>query len=236
LDRVDAGERFACVEYAIILSQALNALRIPARRVQLRQANHHIGFGRGHVVAEAWIDDLDKWVVLDGQNGAYWADAEGVPMALPDLQRAHHRGDPPATMVGLVDDIDEASTAEWWTHFASASTTGYMWASPPFSPVFQQTRWISTTRLLQRSDHAYPLLSSVSVGLCGDASEPAITLAPMHPYAKSFLVRTKAKEISLQLSDPRWPMDTTPGRHEVELLVVTDYGPATSSALTYDVR
>lgn len=91
LERVAAGERFACVENSIVLSQALNAVRIPARRVQLRQANHHIGVGRCHVVSEAWIDELDKWVVLDGQNGAYWADTDGAPMALPDLQRASPR-------------------------------------------------------------------------------------------------------------------------------------------------
>lgn len=236
LGRVDAGERFACVEYSIVLSQALNALHVPARRVQLRQALHHTGVGRGHVVAEAWIDDLDRWVLLDGQNGAYWADATGVPMALPDLQRTHHRGEPPATMVGLVDDIDESSTAQWWTHFASASTTGYTWASPPFSPVFQQTRWISTARLIQSSDHAYPSLSSLSVGLSGAAADPAITLAAVHPYAASFLVRTTGKEIPLPLSEPRWPMDTTPGRHEAELVVVTEYGPARPSSLSYEVR
>jgi transglutaminase-like putative cysteine protease len=68
LDRVDAGDRFACVEYSIVLSQALNAVGIPARRVELFQANYHVGVGRGHVVSEAWIDDLDRWVLLDGQK------------------------------------------------------------------------------------------------------------------------------------------------------------------------
>lgn len=57
LERVDRGERFACVEYSIVLSQALNALSIPARRVDLRQRNHRVGVGRGHVVSDravAW--------------------------------------------------------------------------------------------------------------------------------------------------------------------------------------
>lgn len=121
--------------------------------------------------------------------------------------------------------MDEASAAEWWTHFPSASTTGYMWASPPFSPVFQQTRWISTARLLHSAAAAYPSLSSLSVGLSCDAAEPAVTLASVHPYAVSLLVRTTGKEFSLPLSEPQWPMDTAPGMHEVELAVVTDYGP-----------
>jgi hypothetical protein len=42
LERVDAGARFACVEYSIVLSQALNAAGIPGRRVSLRQHNHHV--------------------------------------------------------------------------------------------------------------------------------------------------------------------------------------------------
>lgn len=33
LQRVEAGTRFACVEYSLVLSQALNALGIPARRL-----------------------------------------------------------------------------------------------------------------------------------------------------------------------------------------------------------
>jgi hypothetical protein len=74
LERVDAGDRFACVEYSLVLSQALNAVGIPARRLGLRQANYHAGIGRGHEVSEAWIDELSRWVVLDGQNGLYWED------------------------------------------------------------------------------------------------------------------------------------------------------------------
>jgi hypothetical protein len=33
LDRVEGGDRFACVEYTIVLTQALNAMRIPARPI-----------------------------------------------------------------------------------------------------------------------------------------------------------------------------------------------------------
>ena len=41
----------------------------PARNLGLFQDNYHVGFGRAHRVSEAWIDDLCRWVVLDGQNG-----------------------------------------------------------------------------------------------------------------------------------------------------------------------
>jgi hypothetical protein len=92
LRRVDAGQRFACVEYSLVLAQALNALGIPARKLSLRQQNYHVGLGRGHVVSEAWIDDLCRWVVLDGQNGMYWTGDDGKPLGAPELQRAAQSG------------------------------------------------------------------------------------------------------------------------------------------------
>lgn len=60
-----------------MLTQALNALQIPARPLSLFKAGYHAGLGTGHAVTEAWIDDLGKWVLLDGQNGAVWRDEDG---------------------------------------------------------------------------------------------------------------------------------------------------------------
>jgi hypothetical protein len=56
LDRVTGRERFGSPEYTVVLSQALNARGIPARSVGLMAANYHSGFGRGHNVTEAWIE------------------------------------------------------------------------------------------------------------------------------------------------------------------------------------
>ncbi|HEY7176413.1 MAG TPA: transglutaminase domain-containing protein, partial [Micromonosporaceae bacterium] len=87
LEHVAAGERFTCVEYTVVLSQALNAIGIPARSVGLMTADYHFGVGRGHNVSEAWIDDLGKWVLLDGQNGMWWADQDGTPLGMVELQQ-----------------------------------------------------------------------------------------------------------------------------------------------------
>ena len=92
LKLVDDGARFACVEYSTVLSQALNASQIPARVVKLYADNYHTGLGKGHVVAEAWIDGLDAWVLLDGQNGMYWTDED----ALLSVCRRSRSGSGPA--------------------------------------------------------------------------------------------------------------------------------------------
>lgn len=236
LDRVDAGERFACVEYTIVLSQALNALGIPARRVDLRQRNHHVGIGRGHVVSEAWIDDLDRWVILDGQNASYWASGDGEPLGLLSLQRAHAIAGPGALMVGLVDEMSELHSTNWASYFASATTTGYGWADAGFSPIFQGISITKTSRLLHDGNFAYPDLSTISIGLTGTVVEPAVRLHTHHPYANGFHVAEGDTNWEVGIDDPRWGLSTSPGRHEVAIATRTTYGTTRPCALIYDVR
>ncbi len=235
LDRVAAGERFACVEYSIVLSQALNAARIPARRCDLRQRHHHAGVGRGHVVSEAWIDDLDRWVLLDGQNGAFWVSDADEPMGLRELQRAFESGVQPR-MVGLVDSLNEAEQATWFSYFATAGVTGYSWAEPGYAPIFQSMGVTKTDRLLHDGDLAYPRLSTVSLGLTGTLDCPAIRIQSGHPYAEGFRVDDGASSYELPLEGARWELDLAPGEHRVGIFTRTRYGCTHSSRFDYLVR
>jgi hypothetical protein len=222
LERVDAGERFACVEYSIVLSQALNAVRIPARRVDLRQLNHHVGVGRGHVVSEAWIDDLDRWVLLDGQNGAYWTDPGGTPLGVRELQRLD---EVPAF---IRDGSALPSAASWFSYFASATTTGYTWAEGSFAPVFQESRTIRTARLLRDGDLAYPRLSAVTTALDGTGTQPTVHFTHSHPYGTGVLLDGQPID--------EWPLDLTPGTHEHTVTIATPYGETAPQPLSYVSR
>ncbi len=235
LTRVEAGERFACVEYSIVLSQALNAVEIPARRVDLRQANHHVGIGRGHVVSEAWIDDLDQWVLLDGQNGAFWVDADDEPMGVRDLQAAYDAGERPR-MVALVHKLQDLEQAMWFTYFASASTTGCTWASAGFSPVFEGIRMVKTDLVVHDGDLAYPQLSAVTLGLTGSVEEPAVRFDSRHPHANGFLVADGTSSWTLAQDEDQWKLAMTPGRHDVEISTRTPYGFTSPRVLSYLVR
>jgi hypothetical protein len=95
------------VEYSLVLSQVLNALAIPARRLALRQENYHVGLGRAHAVSEAWIDDFCRWIVLDGQNGLYWTGNDGQPIGILELQQAARSGTPRPSYVTFRDDIGD---------------------------------------------------------------------------------------------------------------------------------
>lgn len=236
LQRVEAGERFACVEYSIVLTQALNACGIPARRVELLQRHHHTGVGRGHVVSEAWVDDLDAWVVLDGQNAAWWAGADDRPLGVRELQRGIGTDAAPPRMVGLDEECTEREATSWLTYFAGAATTGYAWAAPGFSPIFQGVGVISTARLLRDGDLAYPDLSAVSVGLGGSTLRPTLRLHTSHPWATGLVVAHDGARDDVTLQSPVWPLALEPGRHAASIAVTTAYGECRSRPLVYEVR
>lgn len=62
------GKEFRCVEYAVVLSGALNALGYPSRVLGLMTIDVETRpVGAGHVVSEVYVPDLKKWVMVDGQ-------------------------------------------------------------------------------------------------------------------------------------------------------------------------
>jgi Transglutaminase-like superfamily len=234
LDRAAAGERFACVEYSIVLSQALNACGIPARRVQLMRSDYHVGYGRGHVVSEAWIDELRRWVVLDGQNGAYWRDRE-TALGVVELQARYASGRGRAELVSVTGS-EETDADAWWPYFADASTTGAAWATTHFGPVFQRSLARHTDRLLHDATAAYPDLSRIWIGVCGSGSAPAVSMSTGHPFGRGFVVSVDGVRRRIGVDDPIWPLDLAPGRHDVDVGIVTDYGEMLSDRLSYVVN
>ena len=67
---VDQGKRFRCVEYSVVLAEVFQAMGYPARIVALKKDGMSYGVGKGHVITEAWNDELGKWIAFDGQNNA----------------------------------------------------------------------------------------------------------------------------------------------------------------------
>lgn len=228
LQRVDEGQRFACVEYSLVLSQALNAVGIPARRLSLRQQDYHLGLGRGHVVSEAWIDDLARWVVFDGQNGLYWTGEGGAPLGAPQLQRAIQSGKRPG-YVTVRDDFGDSEAAAWFSYFAHITSTAGTWSPGPFGLVFQRDRLAISGRLEHRPDALYPDLSEIAVQTALDGNRPALRLTAVHPYAKGFTAGDEP------LAGDLLVLDLAPGVHQLQLAVRTMYGDLVGRPLRYRV-
>ncbi|HEX2145850.1 MAG TPA: hypothetical protein VHG10_15235 [Glycomyces sp.] len=224
LEQVANGARYSCVEYSIVLAQGLNALHIPARRVWLRRGDYHDGVGQGHAAAEAWIDDLDHWVLLDGQHGAYWADEESRPLSLPELQEREH----PARPVHVGPRAPMKDPGLWAAYFAHASVTGVAWEPQGFVPMFQDGQVLATERLVRDSGEAYPQLSDLAVGVTALDGTPAVELHPVHPYAIGGAWNGEAIGPRLGAHGKRRiarALGREPGEYRAELAALTPYGP-----------
>ncbi|WP_026929561.1 transglutaminase-like domain-containing protein [Glycomyces tenuis] len=221
LEQVALGARYSCVEYSIVLAQGLNAVRIPARKADLRRGDYHDGVGKGHAVAEAWIDDLDSWVVLDGQHGAYWVDEEGRPLGLPELQARERPARP--VNVGPRDGITDAGL--WSAYFRHASVTGAAWASSEFVPTFQDRFVVETERLLHDAADAHPRLSDIAVAVTSLDGAPAVRVVPTHPYAVGGAMDGRA--------GGAWALDRGPGEHRAALAALTPYGELAARELRW---
>jgi transglutaminase-like putative cysteine protease len=52
----------ACCRFGYVLAGALLSIGIPARLVSLQAS---FSDGLGHIMVEAWVDELNKWVLVD---------------------------------------------------------------------------------------------------------------------------------------------------------------------------
>jgi len=87
IEEAKAGGRFRCVEYAVVTAGSLNALGLPARVLSLRTEDAATReSGAGHVVAEVYLRDLDRWAMVDAQWGVV-PTVDGQPASALALQQ-----------------------------------------------------------------------------------------------------------------------------------------------------
>ena len=235
LDRVAGGERFACVEYSIVLTQALNALAIPARRVSLREDGYHQGLGRGHVVSEAWIDDLGRWVLLTGRPGPGGPTPTAPPLRTRTL-RDRHRDREPVLMVDAAGRLPDSEQTSWWSYFAHTATTGVLASPGPFVPVFQATGVVTTPRLVHDPALVEPDLSGLHTAITdadGGGGQPELRLTPVHPYATGVTVAGDGQTRLVDTLPAVLPLTGSPGRHHLTAATTTGYAVLTPHPVTY---
>ncbi|MBY0113126.1 MAG: transglutaminase-like domain-containing protein [Phycisphaerales bacterium] len=97
IDIIEAGrqgERFSCSEYASVVTACLNAVGISAREVILMHPEvDTMLLGSSHVVAEAYLRDLGKWVFVDAQKNVV-PTLDDRPLNTVEFQRALQKRDP----------------------------------------------------------------------------------------------------------------------------------------------
>jgi hypothetical protein len=189
LERASRGERFRCVEYGILLAGALNARGIVARTCALKMPDYHAGTGRGHVVTEAWIDDLGRWVVLDGQNGGYWVD--GSPLGARELCERFWQGEEAPGFVQLGNEpLDDTFRRFWYPYFAYPQSGNAMWIAraAPFPLVFQTRHSLRTDRMTSDASRIWADLNGFELGITATTTGPGLKLSSPHPGCQGFAV------------------------------------------------
>jgi hypothetical protein len=258
LDRATAGARYGATEYTIVLTQALNALRIPARRLRGLPDGYHAATGTAHPMTEAWIDDLGSWVVFDGRNGATWRDPAGTPLGAVDLQRLYRAKERPEFQ-GTGQNFQAYDAEEWFGFFHSVAVTdGLAWSSGSYIPVMAGTSVLCRTRLADSDVDAAPDLAAIGTSVTsGDASSrasvgtssrhkgPALLFRTDHPYATGFTVTEGAvaeerTETFLELDQPLLLANADdpgnpggPGERRLTIATTTPYGTLAPHHLHY---
>jgi len=88
LKEANEGKRFRCVEYAKVVAACARALGMPSRVLGLKRRDVETAkSGAGHVVAEVWLDQFNKWVFVDGQYGAI-PEKDGSPLNAVEFQKS----------------------------------------------------------------------------------------------------------------------------------------------------
>lgn len=215
LDAAEKGEQFRCVEYAVVLANCLTAVGFPARVVSLARMGVAYGTGKGHLCAEVWSNQFQKWILLDGQNDAWW-ELDGVPLSAQESRHLFvNDREGEMRFVGQKADVNYASLQSEWSVYFYHITAGFHHAF--FKATFGENAWgaelltdsVMPELFFQKlprpplftdlTEEFYPRLNQTSIGLrhvnwksASDTLE--VLLTHTMPFFEKFLVRIDGSE------------------------------------------
>ncbi len=111
-----------CVHKAIVLTEALLALGIPARRLTCLPYTFD---GDCHVVTLVWLPESHCWALFDPTFNTWFTGTNGAPLSPVDIRRHYRSGEPPAfrsitlpNTAGLfLNGVECATYDEWYTAY-----------------------------------------------------------------------------------------------------------------------
>lgn len=112
LEEVKEGKNFRCVEYGIVATSCLNAVGLKARILALKTEDVETRkSGAGHVLLEVYLDDLQKWALLDGQWDVMPV-LGGKPLNAFEFQQAivHHY---PELEIRSLSNVSKSTYCTW---------------------------------------------------------------------------------------------------------------------------
>ncbi len=129
LDQVtENNQRYRCVEYGTVIHGCLLALGIPSRTLGLMTEDVETReSGAGHVVAEVYLNDLEKWVFVDGQWGIIPiynnTPLNGVELAAVLRNGSAYSND--FKLIGVNTEKEKSDYLNWIEEYLYYFNTGY---------------------------------------------------------------------------------------------------------------
>ncbi|GAB3841291.1 transglutaminase-like domain-containing protein [Hymenobacter jeollabukensis] len=88
LDDALVGKSVQCIEFGRVMAAVLTAMGMPARPLFLKAADaDKRGSAGGHVLTEVWLEEFQKWAVVDSQWDVL-PTLNGTPVSAVELQHA----------------------------------------------------------------------------------------------------------------------------------------------------
>ncbi|RTQ44891.1 transglutaminase domain-containing protein [Hymenobacter gummosus] len=88
LDHALLGKPVQCVEFGRVMAAVLTAMGMPARPLFLKAADaDKRSSAGGHVLTEVWLDEFQKWAIVDSQWDVL-PTLNGTPISAVELQHA----------------------------------------------------------------------------------------------------------------------------------------------------
>jgi hypothetical protein len=210
LAEVEKGERFCCANYADVLDNCMTALGYPARFVGLMRKGAAYGSGKGHGCVEVWSNQYQKWILLDGQNDAWW-ESDSIPLSAYECRHLFVNGkEDEMKFVGQHKEFDYSAMKPEWTvyfyhlgysydnsYFDTVSHGQSLWfrlVSDGIIPELFNQGWPEEVRFTDDYEEAYPRLNQTKVTLKHtnrDTPSDTLKVILTHtmPYFDKFMVR-----------------------------------------------
>lgn len=116
LKEAKEGKMFRCVEYGIVSSAALSSIGFPSRVLALKTADvSSVKFNAGHVVAETYSKELNKWIFIDAQFNAIPL-INRIPLNAVEFQKAIYENNQNLKIVnkqGVFSIIEQEEYITW---------------------------------------------------------------------------------------------------------------------------
>ena len=232
LKAAEKGERFCCANYADVLVGCMKALGYPARFVGLRRDDAAYDMSGGHGCIEVWNNQYQKWILLDGQNNAWW-EFKGLPLSAYECHQLLVSGkEDQMSFVGQFGKFDYSGNKPSWSAYFHRVVcywrgTAFELVSDSIGPELFLQGYPVEYEFTDDYARVYPRLNQTKITLKHiNTKIPSDTLGVVlthtMPYFEKFAVRINGSDQKESEGTFRWVLDK--GDNTIEAKAVNSAG------------